>query len=308
MPDSNGKTQKRFLRLLFWIRHPTVPGGSLGTQGRARGDALRKVPVQHWHSNRRGEQSRLEDYMKRALMWLTIAGWLVACDEPTEPYPIRIVGPQAPQAPPQGPQAPPPLSYVLSGTVRDESGAALVGAVAEIITGAFASQSAISDAEGHFRFTGVAGDMWLSVSKDGYGRYENAVSVRSDLGIDVRLKKFDPEEDLQLGQTIRSAVSTGAAPCDPIRWDARAPCRPFRFTAPRTGTLFIDIAWMGGPELDATIVNRYGEYVATSQPAGAEAVTMAAVVQAGQTYQIRVNAYYSGQVFTLKAELVGSDP
>lgn len=108
----------------------------------------------------------------------------------------------------------------------------------------------------------------------------------------------------RLGQTIQSTVSADAAPCDPVGWDALAPCRPFSFTAPQSGFLVIVISWNGGPELDATIVEPNDRYLASStQGPGAEDITLTAAVEANVRYEIRVNSYYSGQVFLLRADL-----
>jgi len=89
-----------------------------------------------------------------------------------------------------------------------------------------------------------------------------------------------------------------------VRWDAAAPCKTFHFRAPTSGILVITIWWESLPELDATMVTRDDAYVATSIPAGESALALAGPVVAGIVYEIRVNAYYGGQVFTLRADLI----
>jgi Carboxypeptidase regulatory-like domain len=232
--------------------------------------------------------------MKRAFISLAVCATLMACSDDPIREPTRVVAPAPPPATPM---------FVLFGTVRDENGETVSGATAVIGTGPFQGRSAISNANGYFSFVGVSGSMWVQVFKDGYDRYTLALTVAADFALDVRLSKLIAADSIQLGQAIRSAVSTGDPPCDPIRWDARAPCKRFPFTAPSNGTLVIYIMWSGDPELDATMVDAQGQYVATSDAPGFDTARLVAPVEAGRSYEIRVNSYYGGQVFNLKAAL-----
>ncbi|MGQ0703462.1 MAG: carboxypeptidase-like regulatory domain-containing protein [Gemmatimonadales bacterium] len=205
----------------------------------------------------------------------------------------------------------PPLplpTFALSGVVQDEAGLPLSDVAVELfIVSSQATISTVSDPDGTFRFSGIRGWVKLRLSKNGFiPRFWDLV-VASDLIWQVILQRPEtppPASDsIVLGATIRSTVDAAAPPCDPIGWDALAPCRRFWFTAPSSGRLAITIKWSGQPDLDATMVVA-GDYIATSRDVGPGEIALGADVAAGGTYEIRVSAYYGGQTFDLKAELI----
>jgi len=230
--------------------------------------------------------------MKRPSLLLAACVALVACSSDEISSYTHAVAP---------PQLPPP-TFVVFGTVRDSGGAPIAGATAVLLAGEAMVRTATSNAAGHFSFTGVAGTVTVRVFKEGFDLYASTITVSADVVIEVRLGRVDLSDSIRLGQTIRSTVQPDAPPCDPIRWDARAPCRKFTFQPLTNGLLVITISWHSGPELDATIVRQNGEYVATSVDGPGGEISLAAGVDAGQTYDIRVNSYYSGQDFLLRAE------
>lgn len=233
--------------------------------------------------------------MKPSWLVLSAAALLGACSDD------RVPGPTGTDTPP-----PPVRSWTLAGTVRDENGHEVAGATVEIMEGQSRGRSTTSSASGTFDFQGVYGIVTLSASMDGYELYVERLNVTTDVSLDVRLFKYFEADSIRLGETIRASVSVYARPCDAIGWDAKAPCKAFRFTPASTGSLTIVISWSGGPELDATIVTRQGEYVATSDPDGPEQVRMVAKVVADRTYEIRVNSYYSSQTFNLRADFMSA--
>jgi hypothetical protein len=238
--------------------------------------------------------------MKRLSM-VCIAGILLACHDST-PVPTAVKPP--PQQPP--PQPPPPvqeLTHVVFGIVRDTSGAPVFGAVAMITTGKYAGRVAISNSSGYFAFSGVLGELTIRIVRDGYERAVKTVDVTGDMVLDVRLVVVNPSDTIQLGRSIRSSVESFAPPCDPVRWDAEAPCKTFHLKAPMTGTLVITVSWEGGSDLDATVVTLDDVYVATSTESGKQNAVLVARVTEGVIYEIRVNAYYTGNTFTLGADL-----
>ena len=197
-----------------------------------------------------------------------------------------------------------PPTYVVFGIVRDESGAGVFGAVAEIVVGPYAGRATTSNADGYFAFAGVVGDLTIRVFRDGYERILKTLTVKADVVLDVQLAAISPGDTILLGQTIRSSVASDAPPCDPFGWDARAPCKPFRFTAPRGGVLMVFVSWESGPELDVSIVTPPNKYPPSwSSSGGTREASLTAPVESGVTYEIRVNAYYSGQVFHIHADL-----
>lgn len=208
------------------------------------------------------------------------------------------------QDPPTTSTVAPEPTFVLFGSVRDSSGAPLTGAVADVIAGPFAGLSDVSNDAGYFAFRNVRGPLTLRVSRDDYETYDKTFEVMSDLAIDVLMRKAVYSDSIEFGRTIRSTVSATAAPCDPIRWDARAPCRRFTLRPNSSGVLFIEIKWAGQPALDATVVTRQGDYVSTSDELHDGLLTLVVGLTAGQTYEVRVNSYYGSQTFDLRAEFI----
>jgi len=235
--------------------------------------------------------------MKRAALVLGACLALLACSG--DPYQDHShpVSPSTPSTPP-----PPPATFVLFGTVRDMDENPLAGATAEVVTGRSANLTAISNANGYFSFTGVAGDVTLRVYKEGYDRFLKTFTVAADMAINVDLPRVELADTISLGHTIQSSVGPDAPPCDPVRWDARAPCRTFLIPRSTSGLLVVTITWSGDPELDATLVDSREQYVATSVDAPGDELSLSAWLEAGKTYVLRVNSYYARQIFLLKAE------
>src|SRR5262245_32749924 len=126
-------------------------------------------------------------------------------------------------------------TYVVSGLVRDESGAPLNGVTAEIASPT-ARAIAVTDASGAFSFRDVRGFASVHVWMDRYDVYEHYFGVFSDTSIAVTLRRAEYTDSLILGRSFRSYVSAFAPACD-SRWDAKAPCRRFSFTAKNSGLL-----------------------------------------------------------------------
>ena len=230
--------------------------------------------------------------MKRLSLLLAAGIAVAACSGDEAPGYTRPVSPTAPKTP----------TFVLFGWVRDTEGAFIRGANVEIVAGPHAGRTATSNVWGSFSITGVSGMLTVRVFKEGYDRYVKTLTVSGDSAIEVALERVERADTIRLGQTIQATVESDAPPCDPIRWDAKAPCRRFHFRPSKDGLFVATISWSGGPELDATLVLENGEYVATSDDAPGEEVSLAAALDAGKLYVLRVNSYYSGQVFLLRAE------
>lgn len=221
---------------------------------------------------------------------LAVAGILACGDPDTVPTPLQ-------------PTPPPPAPWIVQGTVRDGARRALSGVSVEIISGRFSGLTAVTDEAGAFRFLGVGGDMTISASKDGYQRYAHTLTVTTDLRFDIDLLKALPLDTIVVGRVIQTAVEADYSPCDPVGWDARAPCKRFLFTAPATGNLSIIVAWSGEPPVDATLVNHTNVYLGVSKELAPRLVELVGPVAAGETYEVRVSAYYTRQVFTLRADI-----
>jgi len=231
---------------------------------------------------------RMEANVKRALVLIAGCAVVMGCahadDAPTSP-----------------PATTPLPTFEVAGIVRDTAGAALPGTLVEIINSSLGS--VLSDEAGYFRIAGVRGRVTLWVWKDGYTSAIRNLTVNADQSVEVVLRDLAVEFEIVLGRTIRSYVPEVAPPCDASRWDERAPCRRFRFTAPYSGTLDITITWNGAPALDAVIVSPQDTYLARSEQSGVDEISLRAFVQAGATYEVRVHSYYDEKVFNLRADL-----
>ena len=236
--------------------------------------------------------------MKRAPLVLGACLALMACSD--DPYQDHS-HPVSPPTPPS-PAPPAPATFVLLGTVRDMDGKPLSGATAEVVRGGSVSVRVTSNADGHFSFAGIAGTVTVRVYKDGYDRFLQTYIVETNMAIEVELLSVELADTISLGHTIQSSVRPDAPPCDPVRWDAKAPCRTFLIPRSTSGLLVVTITWSGGPELDATLVDGREAYVATSVSGPGEEISLSAWLEAGTTYVLRVNSYYSGQIFQLRAE------
>ena len=195
-------------------------------------------------------------------------------------------------------------TYAISGTIHDLEGRGLPRANVDAQGTPYRGWRSVSNADGRFTIKGVTGPLILRVWKEGYETFYRSVEVRADTTIDVTLPRFAYADTLILGRTMRSYVSASAAPCDPVGWDLRAPCRMFHFFPPESGKLRIIVKWRGQPELDVTLVAHEGEYIASSSVLIAEVAALDAVVDRGTLYEIRINSYYDYQEFDLLAELV----
>lgn len=226
--------------------------------------------------------------MRRRALLIAACGIVFACDnEVSEPI---VLNP------------PTPPFFNLAGLVRDSAGLPVQEAGAEITTGPFRFRQSISNAAGIFSFNGVSGQMTVRVRKNGFHGYQQDITVVADQIIEVTLTKIDPVE-LPLGTTIHARVGAADPPCDPVFWDSTAPCRRFGLAAPATGTLAVKVTWRGGSQLDAALMAPDGTYLAFSSPAGDEAVSVDAVLEAGKRYELRVHSYYAAQQFDVRADL-----
>jgi len=194
-------------------------------------------------------------------------------------------------------------TFALSGTIRDIEGSSITAANVDVTASQYAGKQSLSDGEGNFSITGIAGSLTLRVWKEGYEAIFLPLVVTSDTTVEVTLPRFEFADSLVLGQAIRAYVSASAAPCDPERWDSQAPCRVFRFLAPVSGRLDLTVSWRGGSALDVTLVTPDGEYIAYSNEAAPETAALQAFVMEGSLYEIRINSYYDYQQFDLFADL-----
>lgn len=227
--------------------------------------------------------------MEHLRLLLVCSALLTACDD-------QLSNPVLPP--------PPPAGFVVFGIVETEDGFPMIDATAELIRAHYPVQTTTTNNSGHFTFSGVFGSATVRVSKPGYTGEQRVLTVTETVLTRFRLMRLLPDQVLTLGDTITATVQEGAPPCDPVGWDAEAPCRRFHFIAPSSGKLLVAITWQGSPEIDAVLVVGRAGYVASSVPAGFERVMLEGQVVKGVDYELRVNSYYGRQDFKLTAELI----
>jgi hypothetical protein len=227
--------------------------------------------------------------MKRILAISTVVVLTAGCGDATK-NPVAI-------------QPVPGPTFTLSGIVRDEDGNAMWGATVTVTDPYSTRQwTATTNQAGYFQFTGIAGQLTVRVTAEDYYEAYSSLRLDTDLTISFHLSRTESLE-IQLGVVLHTRVPGRALPCDPSGWDAIAPCRRFRFTAPQTGLLSIDITWNGQLDLDAVVMSPRGEYLQFSSGIRSH-IHLSVYVEKAQTYEIRVHSYYSEQEFDLKAELL----
>ena len=222
--------------------------------------------------------------MKRLSLLIPFCGIVVACGSE------KLIAPPTPIQPP-------PPTFTVTGTVLDDTGSPVPAAVADLLGLNIATYT---DEAGQFRLTGASGATTVRVRKEGFAPHLQNLFVAADVAINVQLRRMLLSDSIVLGATITSI--TDGPPCDPVGWDAAAPCRRFGFIAPASGILVVSITWDAGPPLDALIVWN-NSMLAYSNDSGNENVTLNAPLIAGDWYEIRVNSYYFPQVFQLRADL-----
>ena len=194
--------------------------------------------------------------------------------------PTTVTGPTAPVG-----------AYTLSGTIRDLDGEPLAG-VTVAITQPNQDRSVVSDAQGRYSLHNVSGQIYLRVSKEGYFESSATRFVAGDQVVDITLSALLV---LVPGTTLRGTVR--GDPCDPVGWDARAPCQRIFFTAPSSGMLDLVLTWNGPSELDVLVDGQYFD-----PPPVLGEIHARVHVAPGSRHEIRINSYYSPQAFELRSE------
>lgn len=228
----------------------------------------------------------------RRVFW--IAGVMIAvlgCDPATtEPGPAPIApGPPAPPAP--------PAVFSLSGTVKSAAGTALVGARVAITDGLFRTRETATDSSGYFSFSDVRGNLLLLVTYHDYVSQQRELVVTASQSLTIVMLKVVVFE---IGQEYSSTIDANAAPCDPVFWDASAPCARVRFLATHSGLLTVDVTWVSAGDVDFTIMSDDGALLAYSG-AGYPTATARYVVVAGSYYEIWIHSYYGEASFKMRA-------
>jgi hypothetical protein len=187
--------------------------------------------------------------------------------------------------------------YTLTGRIQNADGVAIAGAVVQL-DGPAGRQTASSDEDGGFRFTGRRGSFQLSVTKDDYGVDTQSLFLAADQTVTVTLHRGSLLT-LVAGVTLRATIN--GPPCDPS-WDAEAPCVTVHFTPPGTGIYELRLTWNGPSAVDLLVDGNLGLY----QESYTGEIRMNVPAQAGVGRELQIHAYhrpYITEPFELTASL-----
>jgi hypothetical protein len=199
---------------------------------------------------------------------------------------------------PSAVQMQPAPFFTLSGVVRDAAGVPVAGAAVDIN-----SAFKFSSDSGYFAFERVRGELTVIVTKTGFEEYGAKVRMDANVDLNVRLEKQLVVSEIIVGKTLAGTIHANALPCDPVRWDANAPCRRLSFIAPVSGTVVLTLRWTNTPPLDVVVTNAFGEYLAVSEEVGDNQAYVSLLVDQARRYEVRVSSYYGAQLFELTTEL-----
>ncbi len=221
--------------------------------------------------------------MKLAYLLIVSCVFAAGCGDSSSGY-RSLTGPTS-----GGPSVP-VGGYTLTGTIQDSEGRPMPD-VTLVLKGPDDVKSVVSDAGGRYSISNVGGALELRISMTGYFEWSTPRYIAADQALNITLW---PMVELTPGTVFRGTVR--GAPCDPIGWDANAPCQRLFFTAPSAGTLDLVLTWTGASELDMLAA---GHYFTPTMP---HQIHARVSVIAGVRTEIQINAYYAQEAFDLRVE------
>ncbi len=234
--------------------------------------------------------------MRRALVVLSAVFGMTGCSDPVDP--AQIYKPVIPIP------DPPAATFVLEGTVRGDEGVNIAGASVKMLDERQRIRETFSNDSGYFRFTEVSGPVRLVVARDGYYPASFNVLVSGDQKVFLMLQRavVANADEIREGVLQEFSITGADVPCDPRGWDSMALCKRFKFVAPRTGFVTVEVTWPATTsELDILVLGTTG-WIAYSTGQWPK-VSATGYVLATFEYEIRVHSYYSPETFFLKATI-----
>jgi carboxypeptidase family protein len=226
--------------------------------------------------------------MRRLWIVVTALG-LVACgddsDQPSNPGEL----PLAPSA-----------GWTVDGFVRS-GGQSVSGVIVQLLEDRRGSRSTETNDSGYFRFGDVAGRAQLRFQHEQYLPASRFFEVRGDQRFDITMTALVETVNFTLGDLVHGVINSFDAPCDPVHWDAQAPCARLRFQVPTSGELTVQVTDFSVFDLDFTVMTIDGSYLAFSTEDG-YALRASLAVTPG-FYEIWVHSYSGGASFAVRADI-----
>ena len=233
--------------------------------------------------------------MKRCYTVIAFCILVAGCDRGSR----SITGP----SPGPVPTDTPTVSYTLTGRIQDELGEPVSGAAVLLVQGQNPGRTTVSDELGQYRFDNLRGFVVVRAIKADYRDGVASGVMDADRTLMVTMTPYRRLQ-LTVGTTLHGTVQD--PPCDPVRWDAIAPCQLIFFTPPATGVYELVLTWNGPHELDLLIDGSLSLYF--YQPGAPGKLRASLSAQAGVQREIRIHSYYGPQAFELTASHGGGQP
>lgn len=145
-------------------------------------------------------------------------------------------------------------TFRLTGRVQ-ESGTGLPGAQVEVVSGTGTGLRATTGASGSYALYGLAGEVRVDVTLEGFDRASQTIRVSENMSADITMRPTITPTDLNGAWTMSLTASAGCVPAFPE--DVRA--RNYTAVISQTGTalkLDIQSAAVSNNQIDGIVVDR----------------------------------------------------
>jgi hypothetical protein len=232
--------------------------------------------------------------MRRRIAVLGILSFVAGCNP-------DLVKPGASSRNPAG--VPPVPVYTLVGTIRGENDAPLWGATVTLTNSLQNRHEVFTDTAGRYEIRGISGAWNVVVKFANYVDAVSAIAMNSDRVLDIKLVPVRRPVSFDVGKEFATQVNADDSPCDPVHWDASAPCARLRLEALRTGVLTVTLTWESAGDVDFTIMSDDERSYLAYSGGGGHTLTSRLSVTAGMHYVIWVHSYYGAASFKIRADI-----
>jgi hypothetical protein len=184
-----------------------------------------------------------------------------------------------------------PTSFTLSGTVSmaaPSSTTRLNGARVEVVDGAYAGKSAITDGSGNFSIPGLVGGMTVRATLAGYAEQSLSATMTQD-----RTLSFGLRPDARTIDETYTGEISGGTPTSCSDGIFTKPCVTITIAIHNSGNLAAELDWAGSGDLDLTLWRGTTLIAESRKASGRENIS--SFLSGGSSYQLKIT-YYSGAV------------